>query len=378
MRDVKLVARVRRSRPIVDRVLGVAAFGLSLVSIALGSTAVASALAIAAVALTTAGVARSMGKSMEVTVDADGISLGAHRLRFTDISTAEVHHQAHASAIVLRDRVGAVRQLHADPKLVRTLADRLPLSPEQRSTHALRRLRDTTQFIGVVLFWIAFTAVVTSLATGSADVSPPGPPGLFALAVISMVSLAERWLASMSLVMDPDGLRWRERRKECFVAYQDIRSVKRGMGRSLVIETEAEQIEIDVRDMDDAHLTRTIATIKELAARDPSTELESLDRNGDEVDAWRARLRRLFGGETYRGVPRVRVEATLENPRSTPERRLGAALALMTTASPPERERIRARVADLADIVADTSLAEAFEELAADELRDETVAKLRG
>jgi hypothetical protein len=113
----------------------------------------------------------------------------------------------------------------------------------------------------------------------------------------------------------------------------------------------------------------------------PQAALELLARRGQDLATWKAKLTELVreGQEGYRqaAIPRVRVEAALEDPDAPPDQRLGAAIALTSTGTPVQRELARKRAAELAKSVADPKLAQAFVEVAHDRLAPR-VAELVG
>jgi hypothetical protein len=113
----------------------------------------------------------------------------------------------------------------------------------------------------------------------------------------------------------------------------------------------------------------------------PHAPLELLARRGRDLATWKATLAELVseGQESYRQakIPRVRVEATLEDPDAPADQRLGAAIALASTGTDQQRDAARRRAAELAKSVVDPTLAQAFVEVAHDRLA-RTVAERVG
>ncbi len=104
--------------------------------------------------------------------------------------------------------------------------------------------------------------------------------------------------------------------------------------------------------------------------------LSSLDRGDRTLEQWRKELRRtLSGAVDYRdrGIPRIRVVETLEDPNAPAERRLGAAIAL-EEANDPEARRILMRVAEA---TIDGALARALRETAEGDLEEKSADALR-
>ncbi len=169
-----------------------------------------------------------------------------------------------------------------------------------------------------------------------------------------------------------DGIQWTGWSGKHFVRYRELKDVVLD-GRVLRLVTTSRTYTIDLGDTP-ASTRDAIRRRVETAwfADVPQAALELLARRGQDLATWKAKLTELVreGQEGYRQatIPRVRVEAALEDPDAPPDQRLGAAIALASTGTPAQRELARRRAAELAKSVADPKLAQAFVEVAHDRL----------
>jgi hypothetical protein len=176
-----------------------------------------------------------------------------------------------------------------------------------------------------------------------------------------------------SMDVGADGMRWIGWfGSKHFVRYRELKDVVLE-GRVLRLVTTSRTHTIDLGDTP-ASTRDAIRRRVETAwfADVPQAALELLARRGQDLATWKAKLTELVreGQEGYRQatIPRVRVEAALEDPDAPPDQRLGAAIALTSTGTPTQRELARKRAAELAKSVADPKLAQAFVEVAHDRL----------
>lgn len=185
-------------------------------------------------------------------------------------------------------------------------------------------------------------------------------------------SLADK-LEPSPIDVGADGIRWIGWfGAKHFVRYRELKDVVLE-GRVLRLVTTSRTYTIDLGDTP-ASTRDAIRRRVETAwfADVPQAALELLARRGQDLATWKAKLTELVreGQEGYRQatIPRVRVEAALEDPDAPPDQRLGAAIALASTGTPAQRELARRRAAELAKSVADPKLAQAFVEVAHDRL----------
>lgn len=170
-----------------------------------------------------------------------------------------------------------------------------------------------------------------------------------------------------------DGVRWAGwfGRKH-FVRHRELKDVVLD-GSTLRLVTPSKVHSLDLGDTPPATrdaIRRRVETA--WFAEVPHASLELLARRGQDLATWKAKLTELVreGQEGYRQatIPRVRVEAALEDPDAPPDQRLGAAIALTSTGTHEQRELARKRAAELSKSVADPQLAAAFVEVARDRL----------
>ncbi|MBW2457794.1 MAG: hypothetical protein JRI68_25035 [Deltaproteobacteria bacterium] len=177
---------------------------------------------------------------------------------------------------------------------------------------------------------------------------------LLATAVVATGAVFSlRALRSAEVTIGSDGLwirraPWRKR----FVPYRELRLAFQ-RGDEAVIETESDRLAIHcqdggatnqlVRRIDEAH-TQWLE-----AAR--AIDLAELDRGDREPALWRDQLLALFEhAKSYRAraLQRDDLWQVLEDPKASPERRVGAALALSRRAKTGERRRVRIAAASCA------------------------------
>ena len=160
--------------------------------------------------------------------------------------------------------------------------------------------------------------------------------------------------------------------RKYFVRYRELKDVVLD-GSTLRLVTPSKVHSLDLGDTPPATrdaIRRRVETA--WFAEVPHASLELLARRGQDLETWKAKLTELVreGQEGYRHatIPRVRVEAALDDPDAPPDQRLGAAIALTSTGTHEQRELARKRAAELSKSVADPQLAAAFVEVARDRL----------
>ncbi len=119
---------------------------------------------------------------------------------------------------------------------------------------------------------------------------------------------------------------------------------------------------------------RAALELSRQVAEDPLGSAQ-LERAGRSVQAWRAALRELMRkplGYRAAAIDPDHLTHVLWTPKLEPERRLGAALALLESEDPTLRRRVRVFI----DTSAGDALREALEKAAEDELDDESLGKI--
>lgn len=322
-------------------------------------------------------------------VDGDTLQVGRERIPLSKLREGWIEPGVDHTTLVVCGRNGRIWRLEFEEEVVAELfLEACRLDPAQRSVRVLRQ-EPSSKGAARAVTWplVPFAALFlwgTTLGDESLNV------GLNVLTAIPLVLLAlagvhwavRRFLRFSPLVIGADGLRWADSLGRHFLKHRGITSIERGKRYQstnvLVLRSDAEVIaEIDLGEVSEEYFQAAKARL-EKSLQGTDTALEILDRGSASLADWKERLRRLFGEDVYRGVhvPRVRVEETLENPHAAPERRVGAALALIETAEPKEGAKLRARVAELSESVADEPLAEAFKAVANNQLNDDALEAL--
>ena len=194
---------------------------------------------------------------------------------------------------------------------------------------------------------------------------------------IAFVVAAVQLLAPPLVAVGSDGLSVGDGRRAWFVPFDEIGAVEYGRGDLTLRLRDGRVRRISTLGTREARREALFARITAgvEAARAPldlSTRLTALDRNGRSVEEWRASLRQLAearDGYRQTGLSRDEVEAALDDPRSGPDRRIGAAYAL--AAMDPGAASTRVRV--VAETVAHEPVRIALERAAAGELDEEVV-----
>lgn len=177
-----------------------------------------------------------------------------------------------------------------------------------------------------------------------------------------------------TLVIGADGVRIGRK----FLAARDIETVSFRVRWEIVIRTKdgAEHV-APIGTSTDARTTWLVERIRAVA-REAHDDAAALARGGRALDAWRRDVEsRVRAGYRDGALTPERLATVLDDPTAIPDRRLGAALALLAATPEAQRPAVRVRVAELAEAAADDRLAKAFEELSRDALTPRTAARVR-
>ncbi len=199
---------------------------------------------------------------------------------------------------------------------------------------------------------------------------------IFTLVAVS-VPAALRLLAPPKVTVGSDGVSVDAALRPWFVTFDQIYNVEvRGADLALMLRDGSTRVIPAIgtsRSRLEALYDRIAAGVADARApRDLSARLAALDRNGRDLDAWREGLRAVIRErDDYRhaGLTRDEVAAALEDPHATPERRIGAALAL----GEADREQAAARVRVVLETVAHPPVRAALERAAGGELDEDVV-----
>ncbi len=199
--------------------------------------------------------------------------------------------------------------------------------------------------------------------------------GLGLLAVACL--LGARILGPAEVTVGADGVSWRRGFSRGFVAYRDLASVDAWHDNDIVLRKRSGEIVLITHSRRDpartAGLVDMIRGAMARASGGSHAALGMLDREGRTLDEWRESLRALVAGRAYRDVALTRddLARALDDPEATPERRLGAALALVSTGDPDGRTRVRVA----AEACASDALRDALQGIARDEVDDGALAR---
>lgn len=177
-----------------------------------------------------------------------------------------------------------------------------------------------------------------------------------------------------TLVIGADGVRIGRK----FLAARDIETVSFRVRWEIVIRTKdgAEHV-APIGTSTDARTAWLVERIRAVA-REAHDDAAALARGGRDLEAWRRDVEsRVRAGYRDGALTPERLTTVLDDPTAIPDRRLGAALALLAATPEPQRPAVRVRVAELAEAAADDRLAKAFEELSRDALTPRTAARVR-
>ena len=312
-----------------------------------------------------------------------GVQATGLRSRFIprdDIAAAWVLREPSGAIVELRRRNGDVfSATTATMEEATAVLDAAGVDPARR---ALRMpLGGAAANLGVGLAASLPASCVSSMIAGGIAMAfnPPSAAVGFLVIVLftAFVLGAVGLLAPPVVAVGSDGLSVGEGRRAWFVTFDEIAAVESRRGDITLLLRDGRLRRISTLGTSEArrealHARITAGVEAARAPLDLSSRLGALDRNGRSAEEWREALRRLAAArDGYRqtGLTRDEVEAALEDPRSSPDRRIGAAYAL--AAMDPGAASTRVRV--VAETVAHEPVRIALERAAAGEL-DEEVA----
>ncbi|MCB9600306.1 MAG: hypothetical protein H6722_11715 [Sandaracinus sp.] len=262
-------------------------------------------------------------------------------------------------------RFATIKELHA--YLARLGLDRRRLSVVYEPE--LRRI-----FTGL-FYWIGgpaayFSVVLTNLGGDDAVWAPAVVLPFFAMvpAATAVVSHLRR------LVIGADGVRIGRK----FLPAKDIETVASKVRWEIVVTTkDGREHVVTIGTSTDDRAAWLVECIRAVA-RDPLGDGESLARGGRDLTAWRKALEsKVRAGYREGALTPGQLERVLDDPSAAPDRRLGAALALLAVTPEAKQPALRVRIAELGEATADDRLARAFEELAADALTPRAAERVR-
>ena len=282
------------------------------------------------------------------------------RLRNGDVFSATTATQAEATAVLDAAGVDATRR-----------ALRMPLGSAAAN-------------IGLGLAAAFPAACASSVIAGLLGVALHPPSAAVGFLVftlfVAFVVLAVQRLAPPPVAVGTDGVAVGVGRGAWFAAFHDIAGVTSGRGAITLILRDGRRRNISTLGTADERreaLSARIAAGLDAArgSSDLSARLGALDRQGRAAAEWADSLRRLAAArDDYRQtvLTRDEVQAALEDPRTDPERRIGAAFALAAMDSDLAGARVRVVV----ETVAQEPVRLALEQAAAGELDDDVIASL--
>lgn len=294
------------------------------------------------------------------------------RLRRDDVVEAQVSESdGKGTTLVLRTADGTlVETLHHRSRHLRRRLEALGL---HRRRLAVVSVPEALRLSAAVGYWLGMPVMTFSAFLTAFDYAGWAPVAI--LAQFAMVPLAGRVVPlSRRLVIGADGVRIGRK----FIAARDIDTAFSKVRWEIVIRTKDGKEHVAMigtsTDERSAWLVERIRAI----ARDPLGDAEVLARANRDLATWKKGLEaKVRAGYRDGALTSAQLERVLDDPSATPDRRLGAALALLAATPEARRPALRVRVAELGEAAADERLAEAFEELAKDALTPRTAERVR-
>lgn len=300
--------------------------------------------------------ARVVTTTATARIEADALVLttegATRRVPFTKVAAAYV--RGPCVVMELRDRT--VIQLEArDGTDARAMLLALGFDASQR-----RAEFNHSRIFYTVIAWMLGPlggALTTALILKSVEVEWMHTTA-FALGLFALLSAALIWLMQpkLDVVVGSDGLLIHRKIGRRFISWSDVEEVRQGQGEFLLKFRKGRLEGFWCNPDDDAVLPSVCARIREALSafhtHGSSDPIGALDRGGRSLDVWKSDLARLLNPVTdYRSpiIDRARVVALLEDPTSTVERRVGAALSLAQSAGEDGRTRVRIAAEQSAD-----------------------------
>lgn len=258
-----------------------------------------------------------------------------------------------------------------DPGSARAVVEALGFGVGGARVHAAlakptRRLLHPLAGVGsyVISAWALLLAIARVHAAGYDDTWVGSCVFLLYPALaLALYAVARRLMRSPDITVGDDGVLLRGRLGSRFIARRDIAFVGAAAGTPLFMETRAgERIHVGGLLLDDARRGAIARIIEERAG--PSVagadRFAHYERGGRALPEWRAHLAHAMNEATYRANAATVEEATgvLRSGQSTPEQRIGAALALRVADQPRELIRVAG------DAAVDERMREALEAVA--------------
>lgn len=195
--------------------------------------------------------------------------------------------------------------------------------------------------------------LMPTLAAGAAGVAGAA---LWAAAVLAVTWTAKDFVTLPEITVGTDGIAYKRGPFRRFIPLRDIKEV-RSSGVTLYIHLRDGRVK-KLQSLTGADPGRAYSlelrvreALAASAGEHTSAQLEQLERRGKSVADWTVALAGLTrAGSSYRasGLTAEDLDAIVASPDVTPERRIGAALALRSAGHPAAGERIRVAAAQCA------------------------------
>ncbi len=341
------------------------------------------AVALAAAALLAQGMCwiGPLGRG-QLTVGPEGVLARGLRTQWiprADIDAAWILREGDRCQVELRLKNGDVFSAVTTPEEATAVLDAVGVDASRRALRMPLGSVATNLGIGLAA---AFPASCVSAMLGGATVGvipmPSAALGFLIIALfVALIVGAVRFVAPPTVAVGSDGLAVGTGRGAWFAAFDTIRAVEVRRADLTLHLHDGRLRRISTLGTQEARrralYERIVAGLAAAQApRDLSARLGALDRNGRTVEAWRAALTELAAArDGYRqtGLTREEVRAALEDPRSTPERRIGATFVLAAMDAPLAGSRVRI----VAETVAHEPVRRALEQAAAGEMDEDVL-----
>lgn len=294
------------------------------------------------------------------------------RLRPDDVVEAQVSEtDAKGTTLVLRTADGTlVETSYRKSAHVRRQLEELGLDRRRLAVVSVPELQQL--FTGFA-YWIGAPGLTFGAFVTAFDEAVWAP--LIVLFQFAMVPVAARAVPlSRRVVIGADGVRI----GRTFLSAKDIDTAFSKVRWEIVIRTKDGKEHVAmIGTSSDERVAWLVERIRAVA-RDPLGDAEVLARGKRDLASWKKDLEsKVRAGYRDGALTSAQLERVLDDPSATPDRRLGAALALLAATPEAQRPAVRVRVAELGEAAADERLADAFEELAKDALTPRTAERVR-